>query len=76
VNPALITVLGGPSGIAVSDRHLFVAVSDVTSESSRIGKYTTSGATVNRSLIPNLGPVGDIVVSGDKLFVANVGFWR
>jgi len=52
--------MGGPSGIAVSGKDLFVAVSNVASESSRISKHTTSGATVNPALISGLGPVGDI----------------
>jgi hypothetical protein len=51
---------------------LFVASDNPTSESSRIGKYTTSGATVNRALIPYAaGLATSIAVSGDKLFVVD-----
>src|SRR6266567_4560677 len=70
VDPALISGLSLPQGIAVSGGNLLVTSLNVTSESSRIGKYTTSGATVNPALIPGLGPVGDIVVSGERLFIA------
>jgi len=42
------------------------------SELSKIGKYTTSGATVNRALIPYAGALAEgIAVSGDKLFVVD-----
>jgi DNA-binding beta-propeller fold protein YncE len=50
---------------------LFVSSDNPTSESSRIGKYTISGATVNRTLIPFVGFMEGIAVSGDKLFVAD-----
>jgi hypothetical protein len=42
VNPTLITGLSFPSDIAVSDGFLYVVNFDGT-----IGKYTTSGATIN-----------------------------
>ena len=57
-------------GIAVSGSDLFVAnyVSNGT-----IGEYTTSGATVNASLVSGLSDPGGIAVSGSNLFVANYG---
>jgi PEP-CTERM motif len=70
LNPSFITGLSGPDGIAVSGGNLFV-----TNEGfeSSIGEYTTAGATVNASLVPNGVPQlpRDIVVSGNSLFVAN-----
>ena len=57
-----------PSSIVVSGSNLFIANYNTNS----IGEYTTSGATVNASLITGLsGPVG-IAVSGSNLFVVNV----
>src|SRR6266487_1579074 len=70
VDPALISGLSLPQGIAASGENLFVTSLNLASDTGRIGEYTTSGATV----IPGLGPVGDIVVSGERLFIANVGF--
>jgi hypothetical protein len=66
VNPALITGLNGPIGIAVSGSNLFVA----NQASGTIGEYTTSGATVNAALVtvPPLFPHG-IAASGSDLFV-------
>jgi len=67
VNPALISGLNGPLGIAVSGGNLFVS----SFSTNRIGEYTTSGATVNLALISGLnGPLG-LAVSGEDLFVAN-----
>jgi DNA-binding beta-propeller fold protein YncE len=69
INPALITGLHGPAGIAVSGGggELFVA----NQAKGTIGAYSIDGRTVNASLIKGLhGPVG-IAVSGDDLFVAN-----
>jgi hypothetical protein len=37
----------------------------------RIGKYTTSGATVNPALVPEVSSLSDLAVSGDKLFVVD-----
>jgi hypothetical protein len=68
--PVLVRLVGGlgtPYGIAVSGGYLFV----VDSYSGTIGKYTTSGATVNAALVSGLkSPVG-IAVSGGHLFVTN-----
>src|SRR6478672_7305137 len=47
VNPALISGLSFPVGIAVSGSDLFVLNTAI----GTIGKYTTSGATVNPDLI-------------------------
>jgi hypothetical protein len=38
-----------------------------------IGEYTTSGSTVNASLISGLNAPGIIAVSGSNLFVVNTG---
>ena len=69
VNPALISGLSGPIGIAVSGSDLFVANQD----SGTIGEYTTSGATVNAALISGLDLPFGIALSGADLFVANLG---
>src|SRR3954452_920554 len=69
VNPALISGLHGPRGIAVSGSDLFVA----DAMGGTIGQYTTAGATVNPALISGLNfPLG-IAVSGSDLFVADAG---
>src|ERR1017187_1279308 len=41
--------------------------------SGTIGEYTTSGATVNASLVSGLSNPSGIAVSGSDLFVANQG---
>ena len=64
VNPALISGLSGPIGIAVSGSDLFV-----TNEiPGTIGQYTTAGAPVNVPLISGLmnAPVG-IAISGSSV---------
>src|SRR5947209_8214643 len=67
VNPALISGLTQPFGIAVSGSNLFV----VNPRDGTIGEYTTAGASVNPALISGLdGPWG-ITVSGSDLFVVN-----
>jgi hypothetical protein len=60
VNPALISGLNQPYGIAPSGSDLFV-----TNEGAEtIGEYTTSGATVNPALISGLrGPAGIAIAS-------------
>src|SRR5262245_44240438 len=50
VNPALISGLSAPRGIAVSGSDLFVA----NFNTGTIGAYTASGATVNPALISGL----------------------
>ena len=66
VNPALVSGLLQPAGIAVSGDKLFV----VDESANTIGEYTTSGATVNFSLISGLSFPSGIAVSGGNLFVA------
>jgi hypothetical protein len=67
VNPALISGLISPSGIAVSGSDLFVT----NYNGGTIGEYTTSGVPVNPALISGLiGPTA-IAVSGSDLFVTN-----
>lgn len=41
-----------------------------------IGEYTTSGATVNASLISGLGSPNGLAISVSDLFVANGHHWR
>src|SRR5712692_9297705 len=67
VNPALITGLSGPVGIALSGGNLFVA----NGNGGTIGEYTTSGATVNPALVSGLNSPFGIAVSGENLFVTN-----
>ena len=79
VNAALITGLTpvdqfggphpGPYGIVVSGSDLFVT----NSEAGTIGEYTTSGATVNASLISGLSAPLGLALSGSNLFVAELG---
>jgi hypothetical protein len=64
----LISKLDGAFGIAISGSDLFVA----NYGGKYIGEYTTSGATINASLISLYAPIG-IAVSGDDLFVVNRG---
>ena len=59
VNPALISGLSNPFGIAISGSDLFVANFNGT-----IGQYTTAGATLNPALISGLiGPYAIAVVA-------------
>src|SRR5450759_241341 len=56
VNASLVSGLNEPLGIAVSGSNLFVTSSgNGTSGAGTIGEYTTSGATVNASLISGSG---------------------
>jgi hypothetical protein len=45
----------------------------VNHQNGTIGEYTTSGATVNASLISGLNNPGGVAVSGTNLFVVNNG---
>lgn len=68
VNPALISGLSRPVGIAVSGSSLFVA----NGIGGTVGEYTTAGVPVNPTLISGLTtPVG-IAVSGSSLFVTEL----
>jgi hypothetical protein len=69
VNPALISGLSRPFGIAVSGSDLFVT----NAGNDTIGQYTTGGATVNPTLISGLSNPFGIAVSGSDLFVVNAG---
>jgi len=69
VNPALVSGLSFPLGIAVSGSDLFV----VNEASGTIGAYTTAGAPVNPALISGLSIPMNIAVSGSDLFVVNNG---
>jgi hypothetical protein len=69
VNPALITGLNDPLGIAVSGGNLFVA----NAFAGTIEEYTTSGVPVNRALISGLLGPGAIAVSGGNLFIGVSG---
>jgi hypothetical protein len=61
--------LDGPQAIAVSGSDLFIA----DDSGNRLGEYTTSGTTVNASLIVGSGLNGAsrIAISGSDIFVAN-----
>ena len=67
VNANLLTTTPYLTGIGVSGSNVFVA-----SDSGIIGEYTISGGTVNASLITESGgELGDPVIIGSNLFVAN-----
>jgi len=69
VNPALITDLNNPWGVAVSGTYLYVS----NQGNGTISEYTTSGTLVNANFVTGLsGPVG-IAVSGTDLYVVNQG---
>src|SRR5512133_3190165 len=70
VDPALVSGLSLPQGIAASGGNLFVTSFNLGSDTGRIGEYTTSGATVNPALITTVGGPLGIAVSGSDLFVA------
>src|SRR5438477_4028466 len=55
INPALVSGLSSPSGLALAGGNLFVA----SPGRGTVGKYTTSGATVNASLISGLDGATD-----------------
>jgi len=67
VNPALITGLSQPTGIAVSGSNLFVT----NSTTGTIGEYTLAGTPVNAALVSGLSDPFGIAVSGSDLFVVN-----
>jgi uncharacterized membrane protein YfcA len=58
VNPALISGLSLPEGIAVSGSDLFV----VNFATNTIGEYTTSGAPVNPTLVSGLNGPQDLAI--------------
>jgi MYXO-CTERM domain-containing protein len=86
INSSLISGLTDPFGLALSGSDLFVANEDALTIGialsgsnllvsnvgiGTVGEYTTSGATVNASLISGLGGPAGLAVSGSNLFVAN-----
>ncbi len=69
-NPLVSNTAGvGWYGIAVSGNDLFVPGAN---GSNGIGEYTTSGGTVNASLVANGNAYFGIATSGSDLFVTNV----
>jgi hypothetical protein len=73
VNPSLITGLTQPTSIAISGTDLYVA----NAGTSRVGKYTTSGGTINSSFISVTGGgVQSVAVSGSNVYVAINGNYR
>jgi hypothetical protein len=61
------------TGIALSGDNLFLGSFNFDTQTGTIGEYTTSGATVNATLISGPFPFfpGDLAVSGGDLFVTN-----
>ena len=77
VNDTLITGLFNPTGIAISDDGANLFVTNYFTDTIHngftgiIGKYSTTGETLNDSLVLGLyGPTG-IAVSGSVIFVSN-----
>jgi hypothetical protein len=66
VNPSLVTGLFQPVAVAVSGTDLFVSNAGTT----QVGKYTTSGGTINPAFISVQDPAG-LAVSGSDLYVAS-----
>ena len=60
--------MASPTAVAVAGSDLFVS-----SESGTVGEYTTSGQTVNASLITGLDNPVAIAISGSDLFIVNAG---
>ena len=63
----LVTGLSYPAGLAISGSDLFV----VNTGNASVGEYTTSGSTVNASLISSLVNPWAIAISGNDLFIAS-----
>jgi hypothetical protein len=69
-NTSFITGLSDPVGITVSGSDVFV----LNISSNSIGEYTTSGSTINASLVTGLTEsASSLAISGSELFVANAG---
>jgi hypothetical protein len=77
VNAALISGLGYPGapsvdGVAISGNDLFAAnYYGGGAGAGFVGEYTTSGATVNASLISGLSDPQGLAISGNDLFVTS-----
>src|SRR6476661_8857570 len=64
---AFICAASAPSRAEIFETHF-----SANFHGGSVGKYTTSGATVNRNLVSGLLKPDGIAVSGDKLFVVDV----
>jgi hypothetical protein len=79
VTPVCSSAQIGGLSIAASGTNLFVAMSGTFGAdgfdpaSGAVSEYTTSGATVNASLVTGLKETSNITVSGTNLYVANLG---
>lgn len=70
INPALVSGLSSPQGVAVSGGHLFIT----NAGSNTIGEYDArTGAVINPALISGLHQPSGIAIIGNTLFVANSG---
>jgi hypothetical protein len=69
INPAFISGLRSPTGLAIAEDYLYVA----EEETGTIKQFTTSGTLVNSALITGLSGPWGIAVSGGYLYVANTG---
>ena len=63
-----------PTGAYGGD--IFVGASGSLEGDSAVGEYTTSGTTVNPSLITGLSATYLIAVSGSNVFTANLCQWH
>lgn len=71
INQHFIPNVSGPA-IYISGNDIFIPYSSTSAGNGGVGEYTTSGATVNASLITGLnGNLGDVAVSGNDIFVVN-----
>lgn len=71
INQHFIPNVSGPA-IYISGNDIFIPYSSSSAGNGGVGEYTTSGATVNASLISGLnGNLGDVAVSGNDIFVVN-----
>ena len=79
VNAALVSGLGGgfgffngPVGVGVSGSDVFVLLlgGGVGAYPGTVAEYTTSGSTVNASLITGVDSLGGFTVSGGDIFVS------
>jgi hypothetical protein len=71
INTDFVSGLDSPTGLALSEGHLFVA-SQGAIQNGTVGEYdAATGATVNASLISGLITPVDVAVSGGNLFVTD-----
>lgn len=69
INPALVSGLSLPAGIAVTGNDLFVANSAGPTPTTAVGEYTIYGQTVNPALITDIeNPVG-VATDGNYVYV-------